>query len=144
MFFQSLWTIANPRYPHMLVLEYGVDHAGEMDIQINIVEPDIALFTKLSPSHVQGFGTIEKYYAEKEKLLRRKHTKTYAIGNADDSHQSEFICQSWYGHDEKKSDLIISDTLEHPDGTEMDFSFEDRQYHIVSPILGSHHTGILA
>ena len=53
MFFQALMTIAAPRYPDILVLEYAVDHLGEMDIQIDIVEPDIALFTKLSPSHTQ-------------------------------------------------------------------------------------------
>ena len=53
MFFSAIWTILNPRYPRMLVLEYGVDHRGEMDIQIDITEPDIALFTKLSPSHIE-------------------------------------------------------------------------------------------
>jgi UDP-N-acetylmuramyl pentapeptide synthase len=53
MFFAAIYTIARSDYPHILVLEYGVDHAGEMDVQINIAEPDIALFTKLSPSHTQ-------------------------------------------------------------------------------------------
>lgn len=53
MFFSAIFTIIQSDYPHILVLEYGVDHIGEMDIQINIVEPDIALFTKLSPSHTQ-------------------------------------------------------------------------------------------
>ena len=93
-----------------------------MDIQIDIVEPDVALFTKLSPSHLQGFSSVGSYYAEKEKLLRRKHKNTYAVANADDPNQSDFFCQSWYGHDIKKSDLIISHVVEHPDGTEIDFS----------------------
>ncbi len=53
MFLSAIWTILNPRYPQILVLEYGVDHKGEMDIQIDVVEPDIALFTKLSPSHIE-------------------------------------------------------------------------------------------
>jgi len=53
MFLSACWTIVNPRYPRMLVLEYGVDHRGEMDIQIDIAEPDIVLFTKLSPSHIE-------------------------------------------------------------------------------------------
>ena len=144
MFFSALFTIARRHYPRILVLEYGVDHEGEMNIQIDIVEPDVALFTKLSPSHTQWFGSIELYYAEKEKLLRRKNKNTYAIGNADDIHQADFVCQSWYGHDAKKSDLVISQITEHPDGTEMDFDFGWQTYHIVSPILGSHHAGILA
>ncbi len=144
MLIRGFWTVVSSRYPHILVLEYGVDHAGEMDIQIDIVEPDVALFTKLSPSHTEGFGTVEKYYAEKEKLLRRKHKNTYAIANADDPHQADFVCQSWYGHDSRKSDLTITNVLEHPDGVELDCARAGEIFHIVSPILGAHHAGILA
>lgn len=53
MFFSAFWTLVNPRYPQILVLEYGVDHVGEMDIQMSITEPDVILFTKLSPSHIE-------------------------------------------------------------------------------------------
>lgn len=144
MFFGALGTIMGSRYPSILVLEYGVDHIGEMDIQINIVEPDILLFTRLSPSHVERFGTVELYYAEKEKILRRKHKKTYAIGNADDAHQADFSCQTWYGTDADTSDFVMSDILEHPDGIEFDAMLADEKYHIVSPILGDHHAGVLA
>jgi len=144
MFFAAIITIIKPQYPEILVLEYWIDHTGEMDIQTNIVEPDIALFTKLSPSHIEGFGTEELYYAEKQKLIRRKYKKTYAVGNADDAHQADFPCQIWYGSDSDTSDLIIKNILEHPDGLEMDFSFRVETYHLVSPILWSHHAGILA
>lgn len=143
MFFSSLWTLINPRYPQILLLEYGVDHEGEMDIQINIVEPDIALFTRLSPSHIEGFQTVDLYYAEKQKLLRSKHKKTYGIGNADDIHQADFPCQIWYGKDPDMSDVVIGDIAEHPDGLEIDFSYKSDSYHIVSPILGAHHAELL-
>lgn len=139
----AVWTIMNPRYPHILVLEYGVDHTGEMDIQIDIAEPDIALFTKLSPSHIEWFGTAEKYFAEKEKILRRKTKQTYAIGNADDRHQSDFVCQSWYGSDAKKSDYTIADIHEFPDRTEFTVLHGEEQYSIVTPILGKHHAGLI-
>ncbi len=144
MFFSAISTIVRSDYPEILVLEYGVDHVGEMDIQINIVEPDIILFTRLSPSHIEGFGTVEAYYAEKEKVLRRAHKKTYAIGNADDRKQADFSCQVWYGTDSDVSDFVMSDILEHPDGLELDALFAGQEYHIVSPILWEHHAGILA
>ena len=144
MFFSALWTIISSRYPAVLVLEYGVDHIGEMDIQIDIVEPDIILFTRLSPSHIEWFGTVEAYYAEKQKVLRRKYKKTFAIGNADDKNQSEFSCQVWYGRDADTSDFVLFDIVEHPDGIEFDAQFAGQDYHIVSPILGDHHAGILA
>jgi UDP-N-acetylmuramyl pentapeptide synthase len=53
MFFLALGTLFKNNYPSILVLEYGIDHIGEMDIQTNIVEPDIALFTRLAPSHIE-------------------------------------------------------------------------------------------
>jgi len=143
MFLSACWTIVNPRYPRMLVLEYGVDHRGEMDIQIDIAEPDIVLFTKLSPSHIEWFGSVELYYAEKQKILRRKHKKTHAIGNADDYHQADFSCQTWYGKNTDMSDLVLGNITEHPDGLEIDFSFQGQNYHLVSPILWEHHAGIL-
>lgn len=135
MFFSALGTLARSHYPEVLVLEYGVDHLGEMDIQLDIAEPDILLFTRLSPSHVEGFGTVEAYYHEKEKVLRRSHKKTYAIGNADDKKQADFSCQVWYGSDADTSDFIIGDIVEHPDGIEFDAQFSRENYEIVSPIL---------
>lgn len=143
-FLSALWTLIRPNYPHILVLEYGVDHIGEMDIQTQIVEPDIALFTKLSPSHIAWFGTAEKYFDEKKKLLRRKYKKTFAIGNWDDTHQSDFVCQLWYGRDSRRSDLVFSDIVEHPDGLEGEFAYKWNSYHVVSPILGAHHMELLA
>ncbi len=143
-FFESLWALIRSDYPHILVLEYGVDHVGEMDIQVQIVEPDIALFTKLSPSHIEWFGTVEKYFNEKKKLLHRKNKNTFAIGNGDDVHQSDFVCQLWYGRDGRRSDLVFSNTVEHPDGLESDFSYKWNSYHVVSPILGGHHVELLA
>lgn len=115
-----------------------------MDTQVRITEPDIALFTKLSPSHIEWFGTAEKYFDEKKKLLRRKNKNTFAIGNGDDGHQSDFVCQLWYGRDARRSDLVFSNILEHPDGLEADFSYKWDSYHIVSPILGAHHMELLA
>lgn len=75
------------------------------------------------------------YYREKQKILRRKQKKTYAIGNADDMHQSDFACQIWYGRDPDMSDLVMDTLLEHPDGIELDFSLHGEKYHLVSPIL---------
>lgn len=53
MLYQAMKTVFGTDYPRILVLEYGVDHIGEMDVQLGIVEPDIALITTLSPSHIE-------------------------------------------------------------------------------------------
>lgn len=41
------------------------------------------------------------------------------------------------------SDLVIENIVEHPDGLEIDFVLQGQNYHLVSPIIGEHHAGIL-
>lgn len=130
----ALYTILKKEYPDILVLEYGIDHTGEMRIQTQIVEPDIALFTTLSPSHLDGFASVEEYYAEKQKLLCRKKKNTFAIGNKDDIHQAFFDCQMWYGH--SMSDITFSNIEEYIDTTTAVVHYQGVAYTIQTPILG--------
>src|SRR3989338_5316334 len=39
-----------------LVLEYGVEHPGDMDHYLRIVRPDIALVTSVALTHTKYFG----------------------------------------------------------------------------------------
>jgi UDP-N-acetylmuramoyl-tripeptide--D-alanyl-D-alanine ligase len=112
-----------------------------MKVQTDIVEPDIALLTTLSPSHLQGFSCIQEYYDEKEKILSRKHKNTFAIGNRDDVHQLGFACQMWYG--EKKSDTTFSDIREYSDRTEAQIHIGNTAVSLHTPILGKHHIGLI-
>ena len=45
------------RYPHVLILEMGVDKPRDMDHLLSIVKPDIAVFTAIGdvPVHVENF-----------------------------------------------------------------------------------------
>jgi UDP-N-acetylmuramoyl-tripeptide--D-alanyl-D-alanine ligase len=112
-----------------------------MKIQTDIVEPDIALFTTLSPSHLQGFSSVTEYYAEKEKLLSRKKKHTFAIGNRDDVNQVGFECQMWYGG--KDADITFSDIREYCDRTEAEIYIGRDAAHLQTPILGKHHIGLI-
>jgi len=132
-FFGSLWTILKPRYPRILILEYGIDHHGEMKIQTDIVEPDIALFTTLSPSHLAGFESVQDYYDEKSRMLSRRRKNTLAIGNTDDTHQLLFPCQLWYGS--KIGDMTFSEIQEHTNSTIATLQYKQQSYHLKTPIL---------
>lgn len=112
-----------------------------MKIQTDIVEPDIALFTTLSPSHLQGFASVAEYYAEKAKLLSRKEKNSFAIGNRDDVNQAYFDCQMWYG--EKEADIVFSDIQEYCDRTEAQIQIGKNTTHFQTPILGKHHIGLI-
>lgn len=97
------------KYPDTLVLEYGIDRPGEMDFMCSIVEPDVAVFTFLSPNHIQQFRTAENYFGEKRKLVRQKKKNAKAIiTNADDPNQADIQAAYRFGTD-SSADLRITD-----------------------------------
>lgn len=62
-------------YPHYLVLEYGIDHPGEMDFLLSIATPDIAVLTPVEPNHLEQFGSLEHYREHKIKLIQQATTR---------------------------------------------------------------------
>lgn len=62
-------------YPRFLVLEYWIDHPGEMDFLLSIVVPDIAIVTRVEPNHLEQFGSLDTYRKDKLKLaIAGKHS----------------------------------------------------------------------
>lgn len=110
-------------------------------MQTDIVEPDVVLFTTLSPSHLEGFNTVQEYYDEKRKILSRKKKKTFAIGNKDDVLQSDFSCQAWYGSG--AGAILFSDIHEFIDKTTATITYNNQKYTLQTPILGQHHIGLI-
>jgi len=89
VFMKATIEMYNPRYPKTLILEYGIDRPGEMDFMCDIVEPDIAVFTRLSANHISQFGDADSYYQEKKQLIRQSKKKaSMIVANADDKNQS--------------------------------------------------------
>lgn len=71
------------RYPEVLVLEYGIDHSGEMERLLAIARPDIAVLTYIGNSHLENFNSQEQLAEEKTKLLLNVTTGGTIIWNAD-------------------------------------------------------------
>ena len=69
-----------------LILEYGVDHRGEMDLHLNLVKPTIAVLTGINPTHSEPelLGSIEGIIKEKGKLLQALSKNDWAVLNWDD------------------------------------------------------------
>ena len=66
-------------YPRYLILEYGIDHPGEMEYLISIVRPDIAVLSPVVPNHLEQFGTFERY--RDAKLLLIESAKFHSIAH---------------------------------------------------------------
>jgi UDP-N-acetylmuramyl pentapeptide synthase len=71
------------RYPQVLILEMGVDHPGDMDYLLSLVQPDIALITGVGMSHYEFFANLETIEKEKGKLAQGVNLGGTVIANAD-------------------------------------------------------------
>jgi UDP-N-acetylmuramoyl-tripeptide--D-alanyl-D-alanine ligase/murE/murF fusion protein len=68
-----------------LVLEYGVDHKGEMSQHLNLIKPQIGVLTGINPTHSEPelLGSIAGIMEEKGKLLQALPKNGWAILNWD-------------------------------------------------------------
>ncbi|MBI5465724.1 MAG: UDP-N-acetylmuramoyl-tripeptide--D-alanyl-D-alanine ligase [Candidatus Kerfeldbacteria bacterium] len=71
-------------YPKILVLEYGVDHPGDMDYLLSVAQPDVGLVTAVGPTHLEFMGSIEAVAKEKAKLVTSLPAAGLAVLNVDD------------------------------------------------------------
>ena len=73
-------------FPEVLLLEYGVDHPGDMDYLLSIAKPHIAVVTAIGeiPVHVEFFENPEALIREKAKLAHAVLREGYVILNHDE------------------------------------------------------------
>lgn len=68
--------------PHILILEYGIDHPGDMDDMVNFIQPDISILTAVTPEHMEYMKTLDGVANEETKIL--KAAKRFAVYNSND------------------------------------------------------------
>lgn len=81
IFVKGILMLFRKSYPRYLVLEYGIDHPGEMDFCIDVASPDIAILLNVSKNHVTSFPVFRDYVEEKLKLAKAAKRVIY---NKDD------------------------------------------------------------
>lgn len=104
-------TLLKLRSHQKMVLEYGVDHQGEMDFHLSLVKPSIGVVTGINPTHSDPglLGSLEGVIKEKVKLLKALPRDGWAILNRDDkavqSMAKKTKAQVWYYGLTEKSDF---------------------------------------
>jgi len=95
-----------------VIFELGVDHQHEMDEHLQIVKPEIAVITGISPVHTDQdhFGSLDNLINEKRKLITALPKTGYAVLNYDDQivrAMAPFTRAQilWYGTDPKHCHL---------------------------------------
>ena len=72
------------------VIEMGANGAGEIAFSVAAAEPDIALITKASAAHIEGFGSLQGIVMAKGEIIDGLSDKGIAVLNANDPN-----CQQW-------------------------------------------------
>jgi len=67
-----------------VVLELGINHFGEMDQLVDVVEPTVGVITNIQPAHLEGFDSLEGVLREKTKLWQKLPNDGVAVINLDD------------------------------------------------------------
>ncbi len=113
---KSFWLclVRSNRFPEILILEFGIDHPGDMDYLLSIVRPDISLVTSISYSHLEFFGSIDAIRKEKQKLVENTDTQGLAIINFDSPEAKKMAGQgrakAWgYGIIDTEADMRAED-----------------------------------
>ncbi len=70
----------------VLVVELGMNHAGEIDVLAAITSPDIGAITQVAPAHLGPLGSIEAIARAKGELLDHIRPDGTACLNADNAH----------------------------------------------------------
>ncbi len=82
-----LWLPA--KFPKIAVLEYGIDHPGDMDALLAIVQPSMAVITTIGISHREHFNNESEIAVEKGKIAAGLPDSGTFFYNIDDTHVVE-------------------------------------------------------
>lgn len=145
MFIRGIWlAFFAKEYPKYLVLEYGIDHPGEMDYLTSICEPDVAVILAISKNHVENFDSYDQYVEEKLKLIPKSKN---CIINADDSKIRRYLSEHPHEHvlsfGRKSVEPVdfraiqVQSTLE---GLVFDVELVDVCIPVKVPVVGSHQS----
>jgi len=114
------------RYHRYLVLEIGVDHQGEMDFHLDLVKPDLLIFTGITPVHAQKglLNSLDGIKKEKGKAVEAvKQKEGWVVANADNLGTKRLIKEKkvkkiiWYGIKSKKADFQAKEISLNKKGT---------------------------
>jgi UDP-N-acetylmuramoyl-tripeptide--D-alanyl-D-alanine ligase len=73
------------------VVEMGANQLGEIAWLGSLAQPDVAIITNVSASHLEGFGSIDSVYREKSDIYNSLREGGTAIINRDDAFAADWL-----------------------------------------------------
>ncbi len=78
------FTILKLQEEEAMVLEMGMNHAGEIRLLTNIAKPDICVITNIGTSHIGNLGSRENILKAKLEIIEGNEQATIIINNDND------------------------------------------------------------
>lgn len=72
-------------YPEILILEMGADKPGDIEYLVEIAPQTIGVVTKIGPTHLEFFGSVDEVAKEKQKIVTCLNKENFAVLNFDDA-----------------------------------------------------------
>jgi len=79
-----------PEGLELFVAEAGMSHSGELDVLGGILRPDVVVYTRLAPVHIEFFADMDELADAKAELLQHLVPSGTLVVNADDPAQAAF------------------------------------------------------
>lgn len=73
------------RKPDIAVVEFGMNHFGEIRTLVGIAQPEVRVWTNVGPAHLEFFGTVDAVAEAKAEILEGAGREHVLIANADDA-----------------------------------------------------------
>ncbi|MCP5514639.1 MAG: UDP-N-acetylmuramoyl-tripeptide--D-alanyl-D-alanine ligase [Spirochaetales bacterium] len=122
------------------VFEMGINHAGEMDVLVDILRPDYAVLTNIGTAHIGLFGSKERIANEKMKIFHSFGNLKAGIVYENDDFTPQILADSRYGKkislyglESQKNEVSVID--KGLSGTEITLGKE----RIAFPLIGNHN-----
>lgn len=126
-----------------LILEYGVDHVGEMDRHLSLAKPKIAVVTGISPVHADKdhLGSLENIIKEKSKLVKAVPKNGFAVLNYDneDVRKMADSCNGrivFFGLDKNRVQIWANRVILSVAGLEFNLHYKDEMVKVKTALIG--------
>lgn len=132
----------NNSYPDYLILEMGVEKAGDIDYFTTIVRPDIAIITAVTAAHLSNFKNLAEYQDEKLAILTKLKPQGKVVINIDDTVLAEINNRETISVSASSSlaDYYADNITVKISGTEFRINYTGHKISIKSPLLGRQTT----
>lgn len=134
--------LATKPWHDKLVLEYGVEHPGDMDHYLEIAKPKIAVVTAIAPTHTKYLGSTEGVFKEKSKIIQLLDKNGTAVLNADDPNVVKMAhltkAKIWWFGKKSQDGIKISHFTQNLRGSKFRMHYQGQKAHVSWKIIGKH------